>query len=655
MNLMLQPISNAVLVRELRASLRNARPFALIALYVAVLGVIVLSQFPANQAITIEQGGGRLGKDLYWTFVITQAMLIFLVLPAIAAGALSQEREQRTLEPLLLTPLTPLQIVWGKAVGVLSLGGLLLLSTLPLTSLCFLLGGVSPGELVAAYTVLMGLALFTSSIGLYCSAKWTNSVQATLACYALLPFFLMFLMLFSGIGVIFAALTMIGFLLHLVIRAGARYGKRPVGKTSTPLAMRLGAWWKFLGWLVLFAAVVLPLFVIARDRDAGSIGFGVFALAYLVFISQLALGQAARAIVRPAEKAASSRRKMRELQAEWQDAMAVPTYLPQPMLLDAQRVAQRERVIVAPEEPKLVSVSVRIARDTYGVAPFLSDKLNPIYAKDLRLGLLGKFQYLLRYSYLAVIGSEVLLILLAVLIPAQPFSREWLWFRSWAICHFIALLVASAWLGARSIAPEHEQQTLAQLIMTPLTPQQIVSGKIYAVMTYALYVLMLGLPLTLLLAAVQVVAWRAALAFLGIELVCGALAAAWGIFCSQKAVTTRRALGLALGGIFILAVGGLFFDSSVQAGFKLLLGRELVSPQVAAIGGALLSPLRLLSEVLNAQAFISAVPLGGASTPALAPIPLFALWFVALLLWSTVAVLLLLLTMRNFRRYADTV
>ena len=139
-------------MRELRASLRNTRPFALIALYVAVLGAIVVSQFPANQEIqiTLASNSGSKGKELYWTFVLAQAVLIFLILPAIAAGALSQEREQRTLEPLLLTPLTPLQIVWGKAVGVLSLAGLLLVSTLPLTSLCFLLGGVSPGELAAA-------------------------------------------------------------------------------------------------------------------------------------------------------------------------------------------------------------------------------------------------------------------------------------------------------------------------------------------------------------------------------------------------------------------------------------------------------------------------------------------------------------------------
>jgi ABC-type transport system involved in multi-copper enzyme maturation permease subunit len=660
MSALFQPSGNAVLQRELRASLRNARPFALIALYVAVLGAVVVSQFPANQAITVEQGGGRLGKDLYWTFVVTQAALIFLVLPAIAAGALAQEREQRTLEPLLLTPLTPLQIVWGKAAGVLSIGGLLLLSTLPLTSLCFLLGGVSPGELVAAYAVLLGLALFTASIGLYCSAKWANAVHATLACDLLLPFFMMFLMLFSGIGVIIAALAMCGFMLHLVARAWSRWGARSVGHMSTPLAGRWGVLWTLLGWMALLTTAIFLAYAMTRDRDAGSIAFGAFAVAYLIFISQLALQQAAREIVRPPEPRTPARQKRRDLQIEWQQAMAPPApYLPQPMLLDAQRAVQRReyeknvRELAADFEinPALTPP----ARDTYGTAPFLSDKLNPIYARDLRSGLLGKFRYLLRFSYLAVIGSEVLLILLALILPAQPMAQEWLWFRSWAICHLVVLLVAGAWLGARSIAPEHEQQTLAQLITTPLTPLQIVAGKIFAVMTYTFYVFMLGLPLALLLAAVQVVTWRAAGAFLAIEIVFGALAAAWGIFCSQKAVTTRRALGISLGGLFVLAVGGFLFDSSVQSGFKLLIGHELVSPRVAAVFGALLSPLRLLADVLNPAAFVAVAPVGGASTPAAPLVSLFAVWLIALIVWGAVAVLLLFFTQRGFQRYADTI
>ncbi len=183
--------TNPILSRELRVALRNERAFALLAVYVAVLGAIVASAFPADSSFSVNPtraGGSAPGYDLFITFCQTQAILVLVLVPALSAGALAQERERRTLESLLLAPLTPLQIVWGKAVGVLAFAGLLLLSTVPLTSLCFLLGGVSPGMVLAAYVVLLGLAASITALGLYCSARWQSATQATVACYAMLPF-----------------------------------------------------------------------------------------------------------------------------------------------------------------------------------------------------------------------------------------------------------------------------------------------------------------------------------------------------------------------------------------------------------------------------------------------------------------------------------
>lgn len=625
---------NAVLMRELRASLRSARPFALVALYVAVLGAITVAQFPANQQISIERtpGGETPGKQLYWTFVSMQALLVLLILPAIAAGALSQEREQRTLEPLLLTPLTPLQIVWGKAVGVLSLAGLLLLSTLPLTSLCFLLGGVSPGELIAAYSVLMGLAVFTTSIGLFCSAKWTNTVKATIICYALLPIFLAFMVLFSGIGIVVAAVALLGMVVFAVIRLWREWGEKPVGEST--LAHRLGALWMLLLWAGLPLMVVLLMYFVLADQDKGSVVFGLCGVVYLIFISQTGLQQAAREIVRAPEPATPSRQKVQDMQDEWRQAMAV-----------SATPAAREGEATAGQST-LPPARASKSRDSYGVTPFLSDRLNPIFAKDMRSGLLGKFLYLVRFAYIAVIGSELLLIFLALAMPAQSLADEWTWFSGWAKLHLIILIVTGAWLGARSIAPEHEQQTLAQLVMTPLTSGQIVWGKIAAVMTYTAYVFLLGMPMALLLAGVDIVSWRGAFSFLLVEIVFGALAAAWGLYCSLKLVTVRRALGVALGGAFCLIVSALLFNNLVLSGFRILAGYDLVSQNAARLVGALLSPLQLLDVVLAP----GSPGAGATATPPWVGVALPA----ALLLYGAVTVLLLVFTTRGFGKYADT-
>jgi ABC-type transport system involved in multi-copper enzyme maturation permease subunit len=652
---------NAVLMRELRASLRSARPFALLAIYVAILGAIVMAQFPANQQISIDRAASGLnaGKELYWQFVKAQALLIVLVLPSIASGALSQEREQRTLEPLLLTPLTPLQIVWGKAVGVLSLAGLLLLSTLPLTSLCFLLGGVSPGELIAAYAVLLGLAIFTTSIGIYCSAKWANTVKATLICYALLPFFLAFMVLFSGVGVIVAALALFVILALALVRVWRAWGAKSSGQST--LSHRLGALWDLVLWAGLPLFLVAMLYFLLADRDAGSMAFGVFAIVYLMFISQTGLQMAAREIVRAPEPAAPSRQKMRDFQNEWRQALTVSdTYLPDPRATAASARAGSTPgtagalASIKPDPPIIEKMPLRNSdadKETYGVAPFLSEKLNPVFAKDMRSGLLGKFTYLVRFSYIAVIGSELLLLFLAFAMPVSSVNDEWAWFSGWTKFHLAALLVAGAWLGARSIAPEHEQQTLEQLLMTPLTSAQIVWGKICAVLTYTAYIFMLGMPMALLLAGVKIASWRGALSFLAVEVVFGAFAAAWGIFCSLKLITTRRALGVALGGAFCLIVSSLLFNNFILSGFKILMGFDLVSQRAAQFVGALLSPIQLLNVVLAPAQIYSALPgqAGSTPNPASAALPY------SLLLYGAATVVLLLLTARGFGKYGDEV
>ena len=631
---------NAILQRELRASLRSARPFALLALYVAVLGAITLSLFPANQQISIDRApsGENIGKELFGHFIGIQALMILIILPAIASGAISQEREQRTLEPLLLTPLTPLQIVWGKAVGVLSLAGLLLLSTLPLTSLCFLLGGVSPGELVMAYLMLMGLALFTTSIGVYCSARWTNTVKATLACYAMLPFFFAFLVLFGGLGILLSAVMLVFAICGAIVRMWYKWGEKPSGQST--LSHRLGMLWPVLLWIGVPIVTLLLMFLLLADQNAGSIAFGVFGVVYFVFISQIGLQQAAREIARAPEPTIPARQKLEDLQNEWQLATGInDTYLP-----DAHASAA---TVSAPRStPEPAGVWRGSNKSTYGVAPFLPDKLNPVFAKDMRSGVLGKFDYLWRFSYIVVIASQLLLIFLAPPPPTPSVAGEATWFSILAKLHLMVLIVAGAWLGARAIAPEHEQQTLGQLVMTPLSAGQIVSGKISAVMLYTAYVFMLGLPTTLLLAALGAVNWRSALSLVAIQIVLGAFAAAWGLYCSIIMVTTRRALGTALGGVFCLFGSSMMFNALIDFGLLLRNDQLLFSPNAVRFVSALLSPLQLLDVVL--------APIAGnmlRSTPALLGMAMP----VSLLLYLSLAVLLLLLTSRKFRKYADTI
>jgi ABC-type transport system involved in multi-copper enzyme maturation permease subunit len=178
--------SNALAAREVRMALRSPRAWLLLSLYISVLGAVVLAQFPADTTVEMWAGNApandgygsgyganiessRRGQELLAAFTWAQFFGVWLLVPSLAVGALHQEREGQTLESLLLSPLSPLQIVWGKLCGVLAMASVLLLGTLPLTSLCFLLGGVAPEDVAIRFFGLLAWAMFAAGIG--CTAR----------------------------------------------------------------------------------------------------------------------------------------------------------------------------------------------------------------------------------------------------------------------------------------------------------------------------------------------------------------------------------------------------------------------------------------------------------------------------------------------------
>ena len=99
--------------------------------------------------------GWAAGRRIYDAVFALQAVLIALITPALTAGAITLEREQRAYEMLVMTQLRPMEVVAGKLAAALAFVALLLTSSLPLLSLSFFFGGVSPGERAAGLCHLL--------------------------------------------------------------------------------------------------------------------------------------------------------------------------------------------------------------------------------------------------------------------------------------------------------------------------------------------------------------------------------------------------------------------------------------------------------------------------------------------------------------------
>ncbi|HAA70828.1 MAG: ABC transporter permease [Planctomycetaceae bacterium] len=178
-------IENPVLQRELLVNLRMTRAFVLLFLYQALLGVVVFFAWPDEEQLNLSGTGGE-GQRLGDLFFLGQYILASLMAPSFAAGTITGEKERRTYEMLLASPLRPSAIVFGKMVASLAHLAVLIIASLPIVMLCLPLGGLSPLELLAAYLGLVASVITFGSIGVACSSYFNRTAAALVVSYLLI-------------------------------------------------------------------------------------------------------------------------------------------------------------------------------------------------------------------------------------------------------------------------------------------------------------------------------------------------------------------------------------------------------------------------------------------------------------------------------------
>ncbi|MGZ3419988.1 MAG: ABC transporter permease [Polyangiales bacterium] len=248
---------NPLLLRELRQALRLPRLPWQISAVVALVGLGMLS------IGSVEASRGRpaqLGVGLFQTFVSLLIVYVSLMGPAAAAGAIASEREGRTLEPLLLTGLTPKDVARGKFLAAYAAIALQIVAFLPLAAIPFLFGGVAASELIVAVLYVMVVAAVAVAFGLAVAAR-TQTLRGALAVSIILP----------------AATLPVGFGLLMAIGESASRRKWPSIDVSGPI------WWAnaytsvplgldYLLWLVLWPITAFGLaFWIFRSLAAAEL------------------------------------------------------------------------------------------------------------------------------------------------------------------------------------------------------------------------------------------------------------------------------------------------------------------------------------------------------------------------------------------------
>ena len=190
MRIRMHKIEMPLLVQEMRIRQRGIKPFITSLVYVAVLAAITILFLVFSAHRMVQNEASRMGQLLFMMLSMAQMALITLIVPAYSAGSVSSERERHAFDLLALTLLSSSTIITQKLSAALLQALMLIFASLPVVCVVFMLGGVSPLEVVITYALLILSAVMFSSFGIFCSCICNNSRSSTFLAYLFILGFL---------------------------------------------------------------------------------------------------------------------------------------------------------------------------------------------------------------------------------------------------------------------------------------------------------------------------------------------------------------------------------------------------------------------------------------------------------------------------------
>ena len=175
----------ALLTKELRLSMRRERSVWVIIVYILLMGLLgwfVLNAYSSNNSL----GGTTLstvGTNLYYILSIVQLFLIIFITPAFTATMVNGEKERQTFDMLLCSRLSSFSLVSGKLLAGLMSAFLLIIASVPLFSLVFFFGGVSPSNLIIALILYITTTILIGTFGFFCSTLFRRPAVSTSLAY----------------------------------------------------------------------------------------------------------------------------------------------------------------------------------------------------------------------------------------------------------------------------------------------------------------------------------------------------------------------------------------------------------------------------------------------------------------------------------------
>jgi ABC-type transport system involved in multi-copper enzyme maturation permease subunit len=184
--LMLRPLwlrlLGPVFVYESDRVARKGRVFLLRCLFIAASLTLLLLVYPHCEYLSLN-AMSRFAHDFTDAFLIGQGVVVLLLTPIHTAGAISEEKEKRSLDLLLETRLSSIELVWGKLASRMLPIIAFVLAPLPVLAITQLWGGVDLPRILAGSAAIILSAVSLGAFSLLCSVLAHRTIPALAAAY----------------------------------------------------------------------------------------------------------------------------------------------------------------------------------------------------------------------------------------------------------------------------------------------------------------------------------------------------------------------------------------------------------------------------------------------------------------------------------------
>ena len=197
----------AIADKELRSYFVSPIAYVVVGLFALLFGWFFVASLSVMVRFSMQAGmfgGGpqsiNINEFMLRPMLANTAIVLLFFLPFLTARAYAEEKKSGTIELLLTSPLSDLEIILGKFLGVLALFVLMLAVTALHMVILFWYGEPELGPMLSGYLGLLLMGASFISVGLLVSSATRNQIVAGVVTFAVLLLFWVLTWLADSLG-----------------------------------------------------------------------------------------------------------------------------------------------------------------------------------------------------------------------------------------------------------------------------------------------------------------------------------------------------------------------------------------------------------------------------------------------------------------------